>query len=177
MTCIVGLKHNGKVYLGGDSAGVARLDITIRKDVKVFAKKGMIIGCTSSYRMIQLLQYKLVVPPDTTNDPHKYMCTTFVDKVIKLFKDNSWAELKNNVQLGGQFLIGYKKRLFKIEDDFQVGESAEDYASCGCGESFALGSLYSSAYIDNPIERLKQSLFAAEHFSGGVRAPFTFLEI
>ena len=37
MTCIVGLLDaNGDIYMGGDSAGVGGLSLTIRKDPKVF---------------------------------------------------------------------------------------------------------------------------------------------
>jgi hypothetical protein len=32
MTCIVGYVHSGKVLIGGDSAGVAGLDIVTRAD-------------------------------------------------------------------------------------------------------------------------------------------------
>ena len=51
MTCIVGLVENGKVYIGGDSAGVAGLDVRMRSDEKVFTKGNMIFGYTSSFRM------------------------------------------------------------------------------------------------------------------------------
>ena len=36
MTCIVGLVHGGKVYMGGDSAGVGGYCLTVRADEKVF---------------------------------------------------------------------------------------------------------------------------------------------
>ena len=36
MTCIAAIAEKGKVYIGGDSAGVAGLDLTIRADEKVF---------------------------------------------------------------------------------------------------------------------------------------------
>jgi hypothetical protein len=36
MTCIVGLVDKGDVYIGGDSAGVAGLSLSIRADEKVF---------------------------------------------------------------------------------------------------------------------------------------------
>ena len=35
MTCIVGLVHEGVVYIGGDSAGVGGLSLTVRADEKV----------------------------------------------------------------------------------------------------------------------------------------------
>ena len=64
MTCIVGYldKKTKKVTIGGDSAGVAGLDITIRKDEKVFKVDNFIIGCTSSFRMIQLLRFSFKPP-------------------------------------------------------------------------------------------------------------------
>ncbi len=45
MTCIVGLVDNGKVYIGGDSAGCAGYDVRIREDQKVF-RNGT---CTDEY--------------------------------------------------------------------------------------------------------------------------------
>jgi ATP-dependent protease HslVU (ClpYQ) peptidase subunit len=62
MTCIVGMVENGKVYIGGDSAGVSGFDYHIREDQKVFQNGDMIFGFTSSFRMGQLLQYSLKIP-------------------------------------------------------------------------------------------------------------------
>lgn len=65
MTCIVGLvdQKSQIVYIGGDSAGTNDADQqTIRADVKVFHNGDFLFGCTTSFRMIQLLQYSLVLP-------------------------------------------------------------------------------------------------------------------
>ena len=37
MTCIVGIADGAKVWIGGDSAGVAGWSLTVRADEKVFA--------------------------------------------------------------------------------------------------------------------------------------------
>ena len=80
MTCIVGLKHNGKVWIGGDSAGVAGLSITVRKDPKVFVREKVVIGFTTSFRMGQLLMQKLRVPKrHADTDPFEYMITDFIE--------------------------------------------------------------------------------------------------
>lgn len=63
MTCIVGVTHKGRVYMGGDSAGVSGLDLTVRKDQKVFRNGEFAIGFTSSFRMGQILQY-VFFPPE-----------------------------------------------------------------------------------------------------------------
>jgi len=62
MTCIVGIQHDGRVYIGGDSAGVAGYSITSRADAKVFTVGPYVMGFTSSFRMGQLLRYGLKAP-------------------------------------------------------------------------------------------------------------------
>lgn len=51
MTCIVGLEHNGRVYIGADSAGVSGWDLTVRADKKVFRNGSFLFGFTDSFRM------------------------------------------------------------------------------------------------------------------------------
>ena len=63
MTCIVGMLNKGKVIIGADSAGVSGLDVQIRKDPKVFITGEFVIGCTTSFRMIELLQFSLKIKP------------------------------------------------------------------------------------------------------------------
>ena len=62
MTCIVGLVHNGIVYIGGDSAAITIDGVQfLRSDPKVFIKEDFLIGFTSSYRMGQLIRFNLKI--------------------------------------------------------------------------------------------------------------------
>lgn len=173
MTCIVGFIDAQKnTYLGGDSAGVSGLDITIRKDPKVFKKDKMIIGYTSSFRMGQLLRFKLKIPKQPLKiDNYEYMCSLFIDTVRKCLKDNGYAGIKNNEETIGEFIVGYKGNLYKISGDLQVGISEENYSVCGCGSYYALGSLATNRDPD-PQQKVLKALQVAEKFSGGVRRPF-----
>lgn len=177
MTCIVGIADGEKVIIGADSAGASGYDIANRKDVKVFTNGGMVMGCTSSFRMIQLLQYVLVVPkrhPDT--DVMRYMVSEFVEAVRKCFRDGGFMTKESEAEIGGTFLVGYAGRLFSVHGDFQVGERADGFDACGCGESYALGAM--ACMPDTPPkERLTHALQTAEHFSAGVRGPFVFQEM
>lgn len=179
MTCIVGLVENDKVYIGGDSAGVARLDVCIRTDEKVFKKGDMIFGFTSSFRMGQLIRYKLKIPDhDPRVDDYEYLCSSFIDELIKCFKDNGYATINNNEVQGGVFLLGYNKKLYKVDSDFQVGKIIDSFDACGCGENFALGAFYAMKEdVIDPEIRITSALKAAEYFSGGVRAPFNIISI
>ena len=178
MTCIVGfVDKNKNIYLGGDSAGVGDLDITIRKDPKVFTVGKMVMGYTSSFRMGQLLRFKLKLSrPPKQMDDYEYMCTLFIDAVRKCLKDNGYAEIKNNEETIGTFIVGYRGALYKIENDLQVEMSQENYNDCGCGRSYALGSLATDKN-SNPEQIVLKALEVAEKFSGGVRRPFRIVTL
>ena len=178
MTCIVGIAEKGKVYIGGDSAGVdERYALMVRADRKVFKNEGFVFGFTSSFRMGQLLAHSLKPPrrhPDT--DVYAYMVTDFVNAVRDCLKTGGFAERHNEAESAGTFLVGYAGRLFSIQNDYQVGENVDGFNACGCGDLIALGALY-ARQDGEPIDRLKLALEAAERFSAGVRAPFHFEQI
>lgn len=179
MTCIVALKvkrdSRHQVVMGGDSAGVSHLDVTVRKDPKVFRNGECLIGYTSSFRMGQLLRFKFQPPPmKQGTDPFRYMCTSFVDAVRRTLKKGGFSQVDSNVERGGHFLVGFRGRIFEVDSDFQVGEAIADYAAIGCGDCYALGALEASSVID-PEKRVRQALAVAEKFSGGVRQPFVVL--
>lgn len=172
MTCIVGLVEGDTVWIGGDSAGVAGYDLTVRADQKVFRNGDMIFGFTSSFRMGQLLRYALKVPDhDPRIDVDKWMVTTFIDAVRSCLKEHGWASRSNEHEEGGHFLVGYRGRLFGIEGDYQVGLSVDGFDATGCGEQIARGALFVNGHLP-ARERVEQALQAAEHFSAGVRGPF-----
>lgn len=179
MTCIVGIKHNNHVYLGGDAAGVGGLSIQTRRDVKVFRRGQFLLGFTSSFRMGQVLRYKLSVQQQPEGmDDYEFMVTLFVDAVRDCFKSSGFATKKEEVESGGTFLVGYRGELYEIQSDYQVAMLDTQYAAVGCGDDLALGSLYSSEILMpelKPEERLRLALEAATKFSAGVSAPYTFV--
>lgn len=179
MTCIVGFISDGNVYMGADSAGTAGYNQRTRVDSKVFINEEFIIGFTSSFRMGQLLRYKFSPPKyieELHGDVYKYMCTVFIDTLRQTLINGGYAQNDKGEESGGDFLVGFKGRLFSIQSDYQVGETIDNYDSCGCGEEFALGSLFTlSSSVDNPEDIVRKSLESAEYFSAGVRSPFNIL--
>lgn len=179
MTCIVGIADSGNVYLGADSAGVSGFNTTIRTDVKVFRNGPYVMGFTSSFRMGQLLQYTLKAPvPEDLDDSelHGFMCTVFVDEVRDCLKAGGFAEDDKGQESGGTFLVGVQGHLYEVASDYQVGEREEGYEAIGCGEAYALGSLYSTSGNDayTPVARITLALEAADRYSNGVQGPFHY---
>ena len=190
MTCIVGIEHAGVVWIGGDSAAVCGMGINTRYDEKVFINDTLLIGFTDSFRMGQLLRYGFDVPEHSPKkDDWEYLIIDVMDVIRDLFKDRGWLGKDEDRESGGDWLMGYKGKLYTVFSDFQVGRSRDGYAACGCGEDIALGSLHTTANIINsqgqvdqslirsPQERITMALGASSHHSAGVRPPFTILSL
>lgn len=172
MTCIAGIAHEGKVYIGADSAGCAGYDLSVRADRKVFTNGPFLMGFTSSFRMGQLLRYAMTPPqrfPD--RDVMAFMAVDFIDAVRGCLKAGGFARREAEAEQGGCFLVGYAGRLFEVSSDYQVGEATAGFAAVGCGAPYAMGAMFANARL-TPDERIAEALRAAEAHSGGVRAPF-----
>lgn len=180
MTCIVGWVEDGKVHMGGDSAGVGGYALRLRADEKVFINENMIFGFTSSFRMGQLLRFSFKPPEQSVKekDDYKYMCTSFIDEVARVLEKKKYATIDSNELVIGTFLVGYRGNLYRVESDLQVGVNRFNYDACGCGENYALGSLHAMAEYDfTPEQRVEKALEIAHEFSAGVRPPFVIKSI
>lgn len=177
MTCIVGyVDAQQTVWIGGDSAGLAGWDRSIRRDPKVFRRGGLLFGFTSSFRLGQLLRYSLHVPPHPEGkDPYEYVAVDLVESVRSCLRSGGYTRIDSNEERGGTFLVGYRGHLFQIGSDFQVAEREEPYDAVGCGESYALGALWQltrGAGSPDAQRIVLDALAAAARFSAGVAPPF-----
>lgn len=178
MTCIVGLIDKDSVILGSDSVSTGGYAREVRKEEKVFRVGKFILGCTTSYRMIQLLKHSLQLPTLRKNeDLTKYMCIDFVRAVKDCFNSGGYSQkFTDGDDKGGTFLVAYENRLFKIEDDFNVSELECNYNACGCGADFALGSMFSTEKTSMlPEDRVLLALKSAAYHCEGVGEPFHLL--
>jgi ATP-dependent protease HslVU (ClpYQ) peptidase subunit len=172
MTCIVGLVHRGSVYIGGDSASVQGWTSRVTKIPKVFRRGPFLMGYTTSFRMGQLLQYGLEFRAQRDDeDEMKYLVTEVAERVRLLLKERGMAKIESNTESGGQFLVGYRARLFSVQQDFQVNEMADGYDAVGSGAEYALGAIRAMAR-EQPVPRLKRALEISAHFNMGVSGPF-----
>lgn len=102
MTCIVAVKENRRLIVGGDSAGVGGYHLTVRKDPKVFFNGPFLFGITSSFRMRDLLEFSFVPPehPKKVSD-REYMATLFIDAVRSCFEKGGYLVKHHVTQEGG----------------------------------------------------------------------------
>jgi len=172
MTCIAGLETKDGVIMGCDSAAVSNWDIYQTRLKKICRKDNLLIGFAGSFRLGQLLQYQLELPPQKTRQSDlEYLATTVINEVRKCLSEGGYAKVDKNVEEGGFFLVGFKNKIYKINVDYQVNSSIDGFMAIGCGADYALGSLYMTKKKP-PRQRIMVALEAAGHFSNGVSPPY-----
>ena len=177
MTCIIGLEHEGEVYIGADSAAVAGWDVSETLLPKVFQRGDFLVGYTTSFRMGQILEQHLDVRERHDLETEtSYIISGVIEAVRKCLKAHGFAKVDNNTEEGGCFLVGYRGKLYRVNDDYGVTRHATGFDALGCGMDYALGAMAALADIE-PMARLQGSLEIAAHFSGAVMAPFTILKL
>src|SRR5690554_798101 len=181
MTCIVGYKHNGKVYLAGDQAGGS---IYFREDhtnlTKVFKVGEFLVGYTTSFRMGQILQYSWNPPTmQVGQDEDTYIFRDVVNSLSSVFDSCQYGKKDGVEKQTGVFLLGWRGRLFTVQENLSILEH-DTYAACGCGEDFARGAMYSmishNIHDKEPKKLLKDAIIVASFHSPGVGNTVTFVE-
>jgi hypothetical protein len=174
MTCIVGLVDNGRVWLGGDRAAVEDSHYLMHvAQPKVFRRDEILMGYTSSFRMGQLLQYRLEIPERGERPLDEWMVTDFAEAVRKCMKDGGYTKIENSREQVGCFLVGTEGRLFLFDDQHNILEPQCGFDATGSGISVARGSLHSTGNLGlGPEQRLTLALEAASRFVTSVEPPF-----
>jgi len=177
MTCIVGLEHKGRVYMGADSmASNGFTKFTIARE-KVFRNGDFLIGSCGSVRMSQLLMFALDAPklPEDPRDHYAFMVTDFVGAVKDTFQHGGFGyHFEDRPHEGGTFMVGTRAGgLYQIYGDYQVSRREDGFYTCGSGTYHAEASLYTSAEtMKDPKRRVLLALETAAAFTTSVGGPF-----
>lgn len=183
VTCIVGtVGSDGAVYMGADSCGSNGWTWLEVRNPKLFRLTEevqgveMLIGCTGTFRLIDVLTHQLTLPPRKgSQGPDAWMRATFVPAVRSALNDAGHLEAKNGVVAldnGGSFLVAYAGRLWEVQSDLSVLNIAPVGSAVGSGEVAARGSLWTSREWKNAGKRVRVALESAEAVVATVRGPF-----
>lgn len=180
MTVIIGLKHEGDVYIAGDRATVDGWNNTISAESKVFRLGEFLIGTCGSRRMAQLLHYRLnLLEQDEEQTPMDYLVNEFADGVRVLFANYGVMTKSDDGEdkFTGALLFGYRGNLYRMGNNFQIDQYASLFDAIGSGAPFALGVLqYMYNTLDEkvftPRNMLLEALTAAADLCADVSAPF-----
>lgn len=180
MTCIIGLKCDGDVYIGGDSlASDSNGFCSTYKDPKVFYKRDFVFGYSGSYRVGQIIQYDFDIPihPHELSDMG-YLVGVFIPALqLKLEERKATHNSDQGLEAAdnSSLLIAYKKEIYCLHSDFQLENNVDNIVSIGCGSTIALGCMYALEDM-SPINRINKSLEIVSKLNIGVKGPFTVLK-
>lgn len=147
MTCCIGYKTEKFLYFIADTAGTDEDHVQeIRKDPKVFTRDNILFGTAGSFRMRDVLMYNLKIPTLTKSDKSNidfYVKKKLISAIRNIFIEEGVCIKtdESDQTCPGDILIGIQNKIYKIESDFQVGETAFSYNAIGSGSREALGAL------------------------------------
>jgi hypothetical protein len=177
MSCVIGLVNRKRVFIGSDSGAVGSRFIRTTNLPKVFRNGPFLVGYVGSFRMGQVLEHHLRVPPQPPDEPDMtYMVTRFIEAARAVLREKGVMAIERHRETGGQFLVGYRGRLYSINSDFHVGDMADGFDAIGSGAVIALGAM--KALEGMPArDRILRALEIAEYYTVDVYRPFHVLSM
>lgn len=177
MTLVVGIVHQGEVWMGSDSACCDDNQRQIIATPKMCRKGEFLIGCAGTLRATHIVQYHLELPQQgQEQDVHEFICRDVAEAIRECFVKHDCIESdKGATKLDANILIGYRGRLFAVHTSWQVVEDATPYHSIGSAYPNANGALYAlerAAPELPPLLRLELVLETASAQVMDVAPPF-----
>ena len=178
MTCIIGLEREGVLWIGGDSAAYREDEVNARADPKVWKSGKFIFGFSGSFRIGQLLRWGFKPPKNNRDSDIEYMVIDFVDAIKSLLEEKGAAsKSESGDSFDAEIIVGYKRRLYVIESDFNVSSRTDTYVSSGGGAPYALGAMWvlESQGTLPPDQVIEKALSASAQYCPSVKVPFSII--
>jgi hypothetical protein len=171
MTILAGLTHGGKVYMGADRAMSDNHFISPLAKPKIRKVGPYLIGYSGSLGTGQLTTFAAYPDINTTN-LEAWMRIQFCG-ALQRAADEFKIDISNEDN-GADLLVGVAGRLFEISTiDWSVGEY--NMIATGSGFPFAMGSLHTTRFTDDPTWRIKEAVGAAIKYSPSCVGPIDVL--
>lgn len=171
MSCIIGLNHGNKIYIGSDSASTTEEgDIRPIKAKKIFRKNDFLIGYAGSIRTGQILDTDLFNPPDNIHG--------FVEELKNVLTEAGCMVVSDGVlMLQSCFIVAYDGILYEILSDLQLNEIEGSFTSIGSGSHYAFGALEVLFSInEKPRDIISKALLVVSRYQATVRHPWIIEE-
>ena len=195
MTVVIGYVDNEEIVFGADTcltfsdytlSRVADKVHVIKVPIKVegSSKRGrkpqsscreeeMLLGYAGSVGLLQSIRHNVIMPTyEEGYDLMDYM----VQSVVPVFRELMDTSDENTKCIS--VLIGFKGKLFEIDEGLNVTENFRPYYCIGTGLKHAQAYLYAVENMSIPTEeKVRGALECASEFVVNVKPPFTFHKI
>jgi len=182
LTCIVGLEHNGEVWIGGDSIAIDKsLDYYPQASKKVFRLGEIVLGVAGGIRTQQILKFGIKVPPQRKESDEEWLTIRLMSSIRDAFRKEGVMKTSDGMDDSDCIcLLGYNGRLYTMEGTFSAIRSIHPFQACGSGAPYAIGAMHALRRWGpktSPSEMIRASLLVAASSNAGVREPFTILKV
>lgn len=182
MSCVVGIRQDRTIYMGGDGRLSSSSSMTaVAYPPKVVTYGQFIIGMAGAGRFTDLVYSAFRPPRDPMEtDDYTYMVCNFIPALRRTLEEGG-VDLDLAHDDGdmfqrpepGELLVGWRGVIYMVGDDFSVNVAAESYAAIGSGDDAALGALYATQGWKRQEKRVLTALEAAARYVPSVGPPFT----
>ena len=182
MSLIVAIKKDDVVYLGADTRTVKGSYVRSRlseRDFKICRMGTCFVGGVGDVANIQVMTnhpewFDLKGKPLTRRFLVQNVIPRYYDSVKDLEKLEFDEENSNSPKCGCEFLVTDGKRLFKIDNDFEVIELSK-HGEIGCTERIALTLFLRTEDGHEPNELILKALRMSSYRNGFVGAPYVLI--
>jgi ATP-dependent protease HslVU (ClpYQ) peptidase subunit len=170
MSCVVGVKRGGSVWIGADSAVTfSNGGQQVTNTPKHFRVGDALVGGAGSVRFLQLVALEATAGVLPRLD-YKGVCL-FADWLIRLAAENGCVDKDGDMQCA--FLVAAGDGLYEICENGAVLIPHDDYAAIGAGAGPALGYLWAAISSElSSKEVIRGALQVASLYHSTVRPPF-----
>ena len=172
MSVVVAIKKDGVIYFGADSQvtkGGTRTTLSNPNNYKIWSVDGVdncLMGSVGAVRASNVVRVAYDLIPELVD----LKCAVDFRFVVKRLVPQIMDELAEHKILtkdsdgvpymNASFLLAYHDKLFSI-DGFGCVIEVDDFCAIGSGASEALGSLLSTADVEDPIRRILSAIKAS----------------
>lgn len=179
MTCIIGLKQDGKLVVGADTRVTAGGYVVNTEANKLIEKDGTIMGICGYMRFADIIRSQFSVPPKPEGKSDQdFLSTEFANSMRTCLEGVKMVELKDGMSWipDSAMIIVYKNNIYSMGSDYSICAHT-DYAAEGSGTDYALGSLHATSGLSlDPKTRVTMALDAACKFNAWCAPPYTIIE-
>ncbi len=178
MSCVLAEIERGEILMCADSAATNGDEIYTVTSPKVFAHGPFLFGFCGSYRVGQILRYRVELPePPPEGDLEAFLVRHLVP-ALRCAVERDGAAASGPRFLGERttILLGCRVQLYCIGADLTV-TPCNDFAAIGSGRLRAYAALHAlrAAGIGPARRRLELAMAATAEFTSNVRRPWCFL--
>lgn len=154
MSTVVGLRCNGKTYLGADSQYTNEHGVASYGAKKIHRVGGMLIGSIGA-AMPGIQSRYLEIP--TVTAPRKFMATKF-PQIVREFMEEYGTDEEF------EWLIAFRGALYNLDSTNYECVPCNHYHAVGTGAQFALATLYTNHRNAHCEDKIRYAIEVARHF-------------